>query len=158
MTVNQETITIGFLIANIVLLLWNFYLVLKLGRLLRGKNARTLEDTVQNLAKNLEGLNKFKSEISNYLSVAEKRLARNTAEIKTVRFNPWKGTGDGGNQSFAVAFLSERGNGVILSSLYSRERVSVFAKPVENFKSPIELTDEEKEALGKTKENLKVTG
>ena len=43
--------------------------------------------------------------------------------------------------------LDEDGNGVVLSSLYSRERMSVFAKPIKNNKSEYELTAEEKEAL-----------
>ncbi|NIT70429.1 DUF4446 family protein, partial [candidate division KSB1 bacterium] len=58
--------------------------------------------------------------------------------VGTVRFNPFKGTG--GGQSFAAAFLSEHGNGVVISTLYSRERVSVFAKPIQSFASEYELT------------------
>ena len=45
--------------------------------------------------------------------------------------------------------LNEEGDGVVFSSLYSRERMSVFAKPIKNNKSEYELTSEEKEALKK---------
>jgi len=38
---------------------------------------------------------------------------------------------------------------VVLSSLYARDRMSIFAKPVKNNKSEYELTEEEKEALKK---------
>jgi hypothetical protein len=43
--------------------------------------------------------------------------------------------------------LNEEGDGVVLSSLYSRERMSVFAKPIKNKKSEYELTVEEKAVL-----------
>jgi len=47
--------------------------------------------------------------------------------------------------------LNEDGDGVVFSSLYSRERMSIFAKPIKNGKSEYELTEEEKEALKKAK-------
>lgn len=47
--------------------------------------------------------------------------------------------------------LNEDGDGVVISSLYSRERMSIFAKPIKNGKSEYELTDEEKKSLAKAK-------
>ena len=69
-----------------------------------------------------------------------------------------KGDGSGGNQSFATGFLSEEKNGVIISSMYSRDHVSVFAKPIKNFISEQgELTAEEKDALNHAKDSIKLT-
>jgi Protein of unknown function (DUF4446) len=70
-------------------------------------------------------------------------------KVKTVRFNPFAGTGVGGNQSFSTALLNEHGDGVIISALHSRERVAVFAKPISNYQSEYELTAEEKSLLSK---------
>ena len=53
----------------------------------------------------------------------------------------------GGKQSFATAILSEDGNGVVISSMYSRERVNVYAKPINNFSSEYELSKEEVQAI-----------
>ena len=47
--------------------------------------------------------------------------------------------------------LNEEGDGVVLSSLYSRERMSVFAKPIKGGKSEYELTGEETNAIKKAK-------
>jgi len=47
--------------------------------------------------------------------------------------------------------LDEEGNGVVLSSLYSRERMSIFAKPIKGGRSEYDLTAEEKEALNKAR-------
>jgi hypothetical protein len=72
-----------------------------------------------------------------------------------VRFNPFKGTGSGGNQSFATTFLNEENNGVVISSLYSREHTSVFSKPIKNGVSEYELSDEEKESFAEAKKVVK---
>ena len=49
--------------------------------------------------------------------------------------------------AFPTAFLNEDGHGVVMSSLYSREHVSVFSKPIKNGSSEYELSVEEKEAV-----------
>lgn len=121
----------------------------RLRAFLTGKNGKNLEDTVLHLKNRLEKLEREKGEIEKYLATAEKRIKRSIQGIETVRFNPWKGTGSGGNQSFATAMLSEDGNGVVISSIYSRERISVYAKPVLDNSSPYELSGEEKEAIKK---------
>ena len=84
----------------------------------------------------------------------EKRLDQSVRGIGTVRFNPFKGTGDGGNQSFATALLDENENGVVLSTLYTRERVGIYAKPLKSGKSEYELTGEEREAVKQAKEKM----
>ena len=70
-----------------------------------------------------------------------------------MRFNPFGGT-TGGNQSFAVALLDEKHSGVVFSTLYARDRVGVYAKPVEAGASSFELTGEEREAIEKAKESM----
>ena len=86
------------------------------------------------------------------LETVEKRLKRSVQAVGTVRFNPFRGDGSGGNQSFASAFVSEKGDGVVISSIYSRDLVGIYAKPVENGVSRFELTQEEKEAVTKARE------
>ena len=119
----------------------------RLRKILRGKNAKTLEDSFSTIQKEYEEMKKFRNSVNEYLSSVEKRLGRSIQAVSTIRFKPWKGNGEGGNQSFASAFVSEKGDGVVLSSLAVRDRLSIFAKPVEKGKSSYELTNEEKEAL-----------
>lgn len=72
-------------------------------------------------------------------------LARKAGRIGIVRFNPFHETG--GDQSFSVAFLDDEGNGIVITSLYSRDGTRVYAKPIQNGQSPYPLMDEEVEAL-----------
>jgi hypothetical protein len=104
---------------------------------------------------NIEKLNIFQKEVIGHFTNVEKRLNRSVQAIETLRFNPFKGTGDGGNQSFSTALINQNGDGVILSSLYSRDRISVFSKPVVKFQSTFELTPEEVEVLNNSKNQLK---
>lgn len=126
----------------------------RINKLLRGKNTMTIEDSIIELAKELDTLSDFKEESEKYFEMVEKRLRKSTQAIETRRFNAFKGTGAGGNQSFACAFINENGDGLILSSLYSSDRMSVFAKPVQKFVSTFELTEEETNALETAKDDL----
>lgn len=127
---------------------------LKLKKFLVDVNAHNIADSLAHVSNNLEDLKKFRIEVEDYLRDAEKRLRRSVQAVETVRFNPFQGDGSGGNQSFAAAFLNEEGNGVVISSLYSRDRVSIFAKPIINNASEREMSEEEKEALEKAKKGM----
>ena len=99
-------------------------------------------------------LNQEQQKIKEHLNDIEKRLKRSMQSVETIRFNPFKGTGDGGNQSFSTSFLNENGDGVVISSLYSRDRISLFSKPLSKFESNFELTGEEKGVIKEAKGKL----
>jgi len=139
---------------TIVLIAWVAVLHAKISRLLRGKKAHSLEDTIVSLGEEIDSLRAFTEKMEEYLAGVEKRLQTSARGVATVRFNPFKGTGAGGNQSFATAFVNERGDGVVVSSLYARERIGIYAKPLSRFRSEYELTKEEKEAIARAKKRL----
>ena len=147
-------ISYALVICIVILIGWIVRLEIKIRRLLLGKNASSLEDSIVESHKNLDKLNRFQREAIGHFVDVEKRLNRSIQAVETIRFNPFKGTGEGGNQSFATSFVNENGGGVVISSLYSRDRVSVFSKPLEKFVSPFELTEEEKEVVKNSKNSL----
>jgi hypothetical protein len=142
-------------IVALLLIIWIVRLEIKMRRLLRGGNGKSLEEIINNSHKSINELKEFQLDSIEYFKNVENRLRSSVQSVETIRFNPFKGTGDGGNQSFCTAFVSEKGDGAIISSLYSRDRVSVFSKPLSGFESSFELTEEEKEVLEKAKKNLK---
>jgi hypothetical protein len=87
--------------------------------------------------------------INKHLVTVDKRLDKSIRSVETIRFNPFLDAGS--NQSFAISFLNDEGNGVVMSSLYARDRMSIFAKPIIKGKSEFELSTEEKEVLEKSK-------
>jgi hypothetical protein len=128
----------------------------KLKKFLAGSDVKNLDGTISDMKKSIAELQTFKKEMEGYLVIVESRLRRSIQSVSTVRFNPFKGTGSGGNQSFATAFMNEDGDGVVVSSLYSREHVSVFSKPIKAHKAEYELSEEEQNALAATEKILKV--
>ena len=152
---NFETYTLGALALVIVILFsWVIWLQNKLGKLLVGK-AKNLDESLAGLVKEIAELKKFRTAAEETFKNNEARLRKTIAGVETVRFNPFKGDGSGGNQSFATAFLNEEKDGVIISSMYSRDHVSIFSKPVKNLTSEYGLTAEERAALTKAKDSLK---
>lgn len=137
-----------------ILFIWVIWLQNKLGKLLVGKT-RNLDDSFALLEKEIADLKKFKTIAEKTFQNNDARLKKTVSGVETVRFNPFKGDGSGGNQSFATAFLNEERNGVVISSMYSRDHVSVFSKPIKNMISEQgELTAEEKEALNKAQGSI----
>lgn len=154
-TIQPEYLVIGgLLVVAIALAAWIVRLEKRLRRLMRGKDAESLEETIAGVMKDIATLKRFRHDSTEYLREVENRLQRNVGHIETLRFNPFQGTGEGGNQSFATAFVNEQGHGVVITSLHVRDRVSVFAKPVKNFESENELTDEERHVIAKALETL----
>ncbi|MEX2052529.1 MAG: DUF4446 family protein [Candidatus Paceibacterota bacterium] len=141
-----------FVLAGLIMLvgiLWAFNTEKRLKRFFLGKKAKDLEDTILHLENQIARLEKWSKDADGELSTINNKLKKSVRGIATMRFNPF--TDQGSNQSFAIGMLDEEGDGVVLSSLYSRERMSVFAKPVKGGKSEYDLTREEKEVLVKAK-------
>lgn len=138
----------------IILIIWIVRLEVKMRKLLSGKNGNSLEDSIISNKTTIVELQKFQKECVGYFKNIENRIKRSVQAIETIRFNPFKGTGEGGNQSFSTSFLNENGDGVVISSLYSRDRISIFSKELKSFQSKFDLTEEEQSVIANSKKNI----
>jgi len=154
---SADPLLVGFVIQSVVtlvlvgLVVW---LWVKLHRFLVGIDSKHLGDSLDYVADELDDLKDFRTELERYLTTVERRLKKSIRSVRTVRFNPWRGAGEGGDQSFATAFMNEEGDGVVISSLYARDHVSIFGKPLKKHGSEHELSDEEKKAVEEAKKGL----
>ena len=82
------------------------------------------------------------AKLHEYLEV---RSRGSLQHVGLVRFNPFEDTGS--DQSFAIALLDDRRDGIVLSSLHGRGQTRVFAKPIEGGGSSHTLSDEEAQAI-----------
>lgn len=121
----------------------------RLKRFFLGKKAKDLEDTIKILEEEISKQKRAQENAEREMKEINAKLKKSIRGLETIRFNPFPDQGS--NQSFAIGMLNEEGNGVVLSSLYSRERMSIFAKPIKNGKSEYELTEEEESAIKKAK-------
>ncbi len=152
--ITADTVIFVLGLALVIALIMLVRIEWRFSKLTRGRHGNSLEDIIKTLNERAQESKAFEEDMERYLTGVEKRLRRSIQRVETVRFNPFKGTGEGGNQSFATAFISEDGDGMVLSSIYARDRMSVFAKPVEKKKSKFELTEEEQDVLKAAAEML----
>lgn len=68
-------------------------------------------------------------------------------KVGLVKYNPFSETG--GDHSFSLALLDGKKNGIIITSLHTRESTRVYIKDLKAGKSSIELSSDEKRALKK---------
>ncbi len=141
---------IFFIFVGVIVLIgiiWAIRTEKRLKRFFSGKKGKDLEESILTLEENILKLKSAKENIEEKLEEVNKKLKKSIRGLETIRYNPFPDQGS--NQSFAVGMVNEDGDGVVFSSLYSRERMSIFAKPIKNGKSEYELTAEEKDVLKK---------
>ena len=119
----------------------------KYKRLMRGSNNKNLEAMLNQHMDRLE--NRFSSirELELSIPSMNSRMSQCLQRVGIVRYNAFEQMG--GNQSFSVALLDEKGNGIVLTGLYSRNSSAIFAKPIQSGLSTYDLSNEEKEAIDK---------
>jgi len=137
-------ISIGWLIALQIHVL---SLRKKMKIFLKGKKVKDFEEVVFEHLKRIEGIEKEMNDIRQWNRKLQDVCDISITKVGVVRFNPFKDTG--GDQSFVIALLDSNNNGIVLSSLYTREGTRVYAKPIEKGMSSYNLSKEEEEAIKK---------
>ncbi len=102
------------------------------------------------LVSKLEKLEKEVQNNSKEIKELQDKIQLTIQKIGITRFTPFRETG--GDQSFSVALLDKNDNGLLLTSLYSKERNRIFAKPIKRGESKYKLIEEEQETIKKAKE------
>lgn len=143
---------VGAIILGLVALIWLFILQRRLDRMLAdvravltGTQGADLEAVLRDYAAQVQRTAAQVDELGQQAQQLEETLRQSLQQVGVVRFNPFSDTG--GDQSFAIALLDAQGDGVVLSGLYSRAGVRVYAKPVEGGTSTYHLSAEEEEAI-----------
>jgi len=150
MNIKPEIIFLIFIGVIILIgVVWIIRTEKRLKRFFAGKKGKDLEESIIILEEDISKLKSAKEKTEKEIIEINKKLKKSIRGLETIRFNPFPDQGS--NQSFAVGMVNEDGDGVVFSSLYSRERMSIFAKPIKSGKSEYELTTEEKEVLKKAK-------
>lgn len=112
-----------------------------------GKDAKSLEDVFVLLRREMMEARRALQDLDERLKEARGRLRASVQNVGIVRFNPFRDAG--GDQSFCIALLDEKQNGIVISSLYARDGVRVYGKPIINSNSTYQLSQEEQQAIAK---------
>jgi len=102
----------------------------------------SLNHLISTLDQNSDDIKSLQERLTVEVSENKKHLQR----VGFRRYNPFTDTG--GDQSFSVVFLDDNGDGIMISSLHSRENTRLYAKKVEGGKVINQaLSKEEQEVI-----------
>ena len=87
--------------------------------------------------------------LSARIEALEKVAQSETPRVGFLRYNAFADVGS--DQSYALALLTRDGDGVVLSSIYSREETRTYGKAVLKFQTAQEASDEERSAIAQAK-------
>lgn len=132
-----------------------FLLKKRLSKFMHGKEASNFEDIVLRLVEHVEELKAHDKSLARELQDIDKRVSTSLRNASFLRFKAMENTSS--NQSFSLALMSEQGDGFVLSSLHLRDRISIYGKKVSNWKSEVELSEEEQAVIEETKKANKVS-
>ena len=104
---------------------------------------------INELLSQFNDLKKNFKEISEELENLKRENKFSIQKTSIVRFNPFKEVGS--DQSFSAAFLDGNDSGIVITSHYTREGNRVYGKPIKVGLSEYLLSEEEKEAIEKSK-------
>ncbi|MEK7649720.1 MAG: DUF4446 family protein [Patescibacteria group bacterium] len=124
-----------------------FYLEKKFQKIFGGGDPKTAEALVVEHAGRIEEVEQALRELGDAHSTLARDFLGSVQKVSMVRFNPFSDTG--GDQSFVIALLDGKNNGVVFSSLYTRGQPLVYAKPIEAGTSRYQLSKEETDALAR---------
>lgn len=91
-------------------------------------------------------------EVEPRVSVMEQIGNMSVQKVGFIRFNPFSDTG--GDNSFVIALLDRGDNGVVLSSLYLRDGMRMYAKRVAKGRVHQQLSEEEKHVLAEAMKQI----
>ncbi len=117
----------------------------KQARLLRGTDGESLE---RMLLEHVDGAQAVREQITRAQEAGTanaQALKECLQRVGLVRYNAFNDVG--GDQSFSLALLDGDSNGLVISGLYSRNDMRVYAKPIAAGESPLVLSSEERQAI-----------
>ena len=112
---------------------------------LSGENAERLARDLAACAQDIKGLQDRAGALSSDLDRLARQQLLCLQRVGFVRFDAFDDVG--GEQSFALALLDGNGNGLVVSSIYSRRESRIYAKQISAGNASHTLSREEEEAI-----------
>ncbi len=109
------------------------------------KKKKTVPQSTEEITEQLEKLKKENEKIKEEITKIKEEKKTFLQNIGIIRFNPFSEAG--GNQSFSLAFLNGKGDGIVITSLYTKEGNRIYGKPLKEGGSEYSLSKEEEKAI-----------
>ena len=113
--------------------------------LTRGKDTESMEDIILNFFERIEDLENEEKNTKNDIKDIKDNLKIAYQKTGLVKYDAFREMS--GALSYSLVLLDKENNGVLISSMYSREGCYSYAKDIVNGECKINLSEEEEEAL-----------
>ncbi|HHW31225.1 MAG TPA: DUF4446 family protein [Clostridiaceae bacterium] len=123
----------------------------KYNKLVYGVSEGNIEDILIECIDRMNKVEMRNRELEIKLNNMEHSIISCIQKVGIVRFNAFEDTGS--DLSYSIALLNENDDGVVISSIYSRESSYTYAKPVISGNSKYPLSAEEIKAIDIAKKN-----
>jgi hypothetical protein len=123
----------------------------RLDAVTRGSDGRSLEGVLDAHLQRVYNVARDVESIQARSKVLDLRGRKAVQRVGLVRFNAFDDTAS--NQSFALALLDGDEDGLVLSSIHSRQSTRIYAKGIAAGRSDGPLSQEESEALRRARSN-----
>lgn len=117
----------------------------RLQSLTRGLENQNLEEVLNTYLDRVDGAVHRMDILEQAVAVLQAQLPGCLQRFSMVRYDAFEDVG--GEQSFSVAMLDAQGDGILLTSVYSRMDNRVYAKSIQNGRASHTLSAEEEHAL-----------
>lgn len=147
-------------IVLIVMVLIQWMMMLNLGgklkklrksyvNVMEGAGVENLEGIITSLKEEQKLQNAEIEQAAHRITNVEARIPQQKSNIAIKRYNAFSNTGS--DMSFSVAITNDQKDGIVLTSIHSRDGAYIYGKPVEKGASQYSLTPEELEVINTAK-------
>ncbi len=117
----------------------------KYQKFMNGLSGANIEEVLEACIDKTNGVIEKNKELEYQLNTLKRNMYYCVQKIGVVRYNAFDNVGS--DLSFSIAIMDNNDDGVVLTSLYSRDSSSTYAKPVSSGKSKHALSAEEIKAI-----------
>ena len=117
--------------------------------MMEGAGVESLEGIIISLQEEQKLQNAEIEQAAHRIANMEARVPNLKSNIAIKRYNAFSNTGS--DMSFSVAITDDNKNGIVLTSIHSRDGAYMYGKPVEKGASQYSLTPEEQEVINAAK-------
>lgn len=137
-------LVIALFVVVLILLASNRKLARSYNLFMRGKNGKSLEDTILETKSKIYSLQDAQMEHRDRIKLLQGTINGAYTKSAVVKYNAFEGMG--GHSSFALAFLDNNNSGVVLNAMHSRTSCYLYVKEIKAGDDTA-LSDEEKKVI-----------
>ncbi len=117
----------------------------KYRKIMKGTNNKNLEELLVSSLDKIDNMEGITNEVKDMCNKTSNKVSSCVQKVAMQRYKAFEDIGS--DLSYSIALLDGRNNGVIITSIYSRNESITYAKPIDDGISRYDLSQEENNVL-----------